>query len=91
MRSQGVRCTWRKRQLRPRISSREYSVSSRKLSDANTMGQSGSEGSLITKFCWMRSSVVARSRPARLRGTGGSATPLAAPTAPPSACTSVAA
>ena len=38
-------------QLRPSMSSRAYPVSWRKESEAKTMGQSGREGSEMTKFC----------------------------------------
>ncbi len=52
-------------QFLPRISCRGYSVSSMKPSDAKTMGQSGKLGSQMTKFCWILSTVVARSRATR--------------------------
>lgn len=55
------RPTCRNRQFRPRISYLSYPVISQNPSDANTMGQSGMLGSLMTKFCWTRSTVVARS------------------------------
>jgi hypothetical protein len=45
-----------------------HPVYSMKPSEANTMGQSGRFGSDTTKLCWIRSSVVARSRPAREGG-----------------------
>mmetsp|Transcript_6228 Transcript_6228/g.11992 ORF Transcript_6228/g.11992 Transcript_6228/m.11992 type:complete len:200 (+) Transcript_6228:1121-1720(+) len=40
-------------------------VRSKKASEAKTMGLSGSDGSLMTKLCWMRSMVVAKSRATR--------------------------
>ncbi len=52
-------------QFLPRISCLGYSVSSMKPSDAKTMGQSGKLGSQMTKFCWILSTVVARSRATR--------------------------
>lgn len=42
-----------------------HPVNSMKVSEAKTSGQSGSVGSAMTKLCWMRSRVVAISRPAR--------------------------
>ena len=47
-----------------------YPVKSKNPSDANTMGQSGKDGSAMTKDCWMRSRVVAMSRPPLLAATG---------------------
>ena len=64
-----VRGPWRNRQLRPKISSRVYPVKSRNPSEAKTMGLSGSEGSAMTKDCWMRSRVVAMSSPPLLAAT----------------------
>lgn len=40
-------------------------MNSMNVSEAKTSGQSGSVGSAMTKLCWIRSSVVAMSRPAR--------------------------
>ena len=48
-----------------------HPVNSMKLSEAKTIGQSGRLGSEMTKLCWMRSKVVAKSRPARDGGKGG--------------------
>lgn len=53
-----------------------------KPSEANTIGQSGRFGSDTTKLCWIRSSVVARSRPAR-EGGGAEAS---LPSPPSNAC-----
>ena len=57
-------------QFLPSTSWRANSVSSRNPSEANTMGQSGRLGSAMTKFCWMRSTVVARSSATRGKALG---------------------
>lgn len=57
-------------QFLPRTSCLGYSVSSMKPSDANTIGQSGKLGSQITKFCWILSTVVARSSATRGKAFG---------------------
>lgn len=57
-------------QFLPRTSCLGYSVSSMKPSDANTIGQSGKLGSQMTKFCWILSTVVARSSATRGKAFG---------------------
>ena len=54
-------------------------MNSMNASDTNTSGQSGSIGSAMTKLCWMRSRVVAISKPTRDGGGGGTALPAAGP------------